>query len=482
MIEQIYATSFIFGFMANALFLRQFLQLPHYAPKLDKLFCGVCYLPVLLYLLPLTISQYESSILGVGIAVTATGAAISALRFFQGYSPAKFALASYVIVFVPVTLSLLLPESISREYTDADFYNFSMMLQMIVIACGLRSSIDTLNKQLSQEISTRSKREDQLTEAQHIARYGDWSWNIGTQKFTISESALAILPATDREEVVDFHSIMRFAALDQRRAVKDALQKAIEDKQRFHQEFSLLFDDGITRHFSSNAEFQLNDNGKASDLLIGTIHDITDKKNADLAFTENQQRWRDLADATFEAILIYHDHIIIDANHACKALLGYGPDELIGTQGESFIDIDALTPFLDVSSDQQPETQELILQQKHRPEITVELRSRRGKFGDQQVNIVAIRDISERKRYEQQLRQLGYYDSLTGLANRSLFQQRVQHAIQRAQRSLEKHALLFIDLDQFKNINDSLGHNVGDLLLKKVATRLKQRALSLIHI
>lgn len=81
-------------------------------------------------------------------------------------------------------------------------------------------------------------------------------------------------------------------------------------------------------------------------------------------------------------------------------------------------------------------------------------------------------DISERKRSEREIHRLAYYDSLTGLPNRVLFKDRVTHAIAHARRYKYHLALLFLDLDRFKIINDTLGHNVGDMLLKHVADRL----------
>jgi diguanylate cyclase (GGDEF)-like protein/PAS domain S-box-containing protein len=95
---------------------------------------------------------------------------------------------------------------------------------------------------------------------------------------------------------------------------------------------------------------------------------------------------------------------------------------------------------------------------------------------DDQVKALTIvgtaQDISERKRSEREIHRLAYYDSLTGLPNRVLFKDRVTQAIAHAKRYHYTLALLFLDLDRFKVINDTLGHNVGDLLLKQVADRL----------
>ena len=95
---------------------------------------------------------------------------------------------------------------------------------------------------------------------------------------------------------------------------------------------------------------------------------------------------------------------------------------------------------------------------------------------DDQLNALAIvgtaQDISERKRSEREIHRLAYFDSLTGLPNRVLFKDRVTQAIAHARRYQYNLALLFLDLDRFKVTNDTLGHHIGDLLLKHVADRL----------
>ena len=86
-----------------------------------------------------------------------------------------------------------------------------------------------------------------------------------------------------------------------------------------------------------------------------------------------------------------------------------------------------------------------------------------------------VHDITERKKMENELKRLAKFDNLTQIPNRQLFSEHLRYAIAQAKRHNNRLALLFIDLDKFKEINDNYGHNAGDLLLKAVATRIQQQ-------
>lgn len=94
---------------------------------------------------------------------------------------------------------------------------------------------------------------------------------------------------------------------------------------------------------------------------------------------------------------------------------------------------------------------------------------------DSQLKVVTISDISQQRSVEASLNKLAYYDALTGLPNRLLFEDRLHQGIFACKRQGSKLAVLFVDLDKFKEVNDSFGHHIGDLLLKEIATRLRSQ-------
>ena len=92
--------------------------------------------------------------------------------------------------------------------------------------------------------------------------------------------------------------------------------------------------------------------------------------------------------------------------------------------------------------------------------------------GKEKIILLAIEDITERKKYEEKIQQMAFHDSLTGLPNRKLFSDRLGIVLAQAKRNKKKVGIVMLDLDNFKDVNDTLGHDVGDILLKAVAERL----------
>ncbi len=96
-----------------------------------------------------------------------------------------------------------------------------------------------------------------------------------------------------------------------------------------------------------------------------------------------------------------------------------------------------------------------------------------GKDGNPKLMLGVVQDVTQLKLAEEEIRQLAYYDGLTGLANRMMFWERLGNAVARGERKKDNFAVLFLGLDRFKRINDTLGHHIGDLFLKHVAEILK---------
>lgn len=157
------------------------------------------------------------------------------------------------------------------------------------------------------------------------------------------------------------------------------------------------------------------------------------------------------------------------------------PDQLVGKTEFDLLDYDTASRIRDedLAVMQTRQNSVLELQRVMAPDseprwIEVYKAPVTDDFGAVLGTVGFIRDITERKLQQEEIRQLALYDPLTQLPNRRLFSERVNHAIALARRDQARLALVFVDLDRFKPVNDSLGHAVGDLLLRAVARRMQQ--------
>jgi diguanylate cyclase len=184
-------------------------------------------------------------------------------------------------------------------------------------------------------------------------------------------------------------------------------------------------------------------------------------------------RLRQFANATFEGIVIHQHGTIIDANLPFAQMLDHpDPGALAGRSVVEFVAPDSLDDARDRLRRHAREAGELVMQRADGSRLPVEVLSRVFDYDGTDTTLSAIRDLSERKRAEERIRQLAYHDALTGLPNRYLLSDRLTQAIELSARTGGQLAVLCLDLDRFKFVNDLFGHEAGDRLLVEVARRL----------
>lgn len=212
--------------------------------------------------------------------------------------------------------------------------------------------------------------------------------------------------------------------------------------------------------------------------VIVHVRDVTAQRASERAQRASDARFRAFFDyAGFAIHVLTFDGVIVEANPASRTLLGYDADELVGRQAST------LSPDEDVANSRELARE---LRAGLRDTLTIERRffHKDGHLvwgqltvslvfdGDGARMISMIQDISERKRMETQLVKQAFHDELTGLANRVLFRDRLHHALERRNRGDHLVAVILLDLDGFKRVNDSLGHAAGDELLKVIGRRI----------
>ncbi|HEY8172730.1 MAG TPA: EAL domain-containing protein [Dehalococcoidia bacterium] len=213
---------------------------------------------------------------------------------------------------------------------------------------------------------------------------------------------------------------------------------------------------------------------------VWSFRDITSERQAASALRQSEERFRSLVQNASDLITVVEpDTTIVYQSPASERVLGYRADELTGRKLSSFVhedDLARMVAFLREAMSAGTATTSLEARLCHRNGtwVYVEIVG-----SDQRRDLAVrglvmnIRDVSERKKLEEQLRFQAFHDPLTGLANRARFADRLEHSLVRGRRDGRQAAVLFMDLDDFKSINDGLGHAAGDHLLIEVTRRVQ---------
>ncbi|MBD8067861.1 sensor domain-containing diguanylate cyclase [Bacillus sp. PS06] len=196
---------------------------------------------------------------------------------------------------------------------------------------------------------------------------------------------------------------------------------------------------------------------------------------------EYEEKYRRILNNISDVILIFElkngePSNIIYVNNMAYVKLGYSAEALRSKTPLQLISEQKHTEFTNslehILKDEENNKLETIFITKNGEEIPFELHSTLYKEKGKNLVLTVARDITERKNYEVKLTEMAYYDKLTGLANRKMLEVLFKKSLKSVQRSKGQLAVFFIDLDGFKKVNDTLGHDAGDLLLKDVAARL----------
>ena len=340
---------------------------------------------------------------------------------------------------------------------------------------GLESRVAQRSLELDVANQALSKSEARLALALKASELGLWDWNLQTDE--VHHTQVKELFGLEPEYVTAMLSHLKPRLHPQdvpslKRALVEHLKGRTEDYQI---EYRVRHGDGHWVWIEDRGRVvERAENGRVLRML-GTRRDISASKGLEA----QRQLAATVFEAASEGIVIFNpDYELIAINQAFSRLTGYHIDDMLGRN------VVELPCSRDARRHYSSIRQALAQHGSWQGEL-VETR-KNGELYPQWLHLNAVRDsrghvshivgffadLSARRESEERMRYLTHYDELTGLANRSLFRERLREAHQRVRQGGRSLALLHINLDRFKLLNDSLGHEIADLLLQKMARRL----------
>jgi diguanylate cyclase (GGDEF)-like protein/PAS domain S-box-containing protein len=211
-------------------------------------------------------------------------------------------------------------------------------------------------------------------------------------------------------------------------------------------------------------------------VLLGAfvlVTDITKHRLAERAVRESEERLAKFMQASVEGIVFHRDGIVLDVNDRLCELAGCERDEMIGRRTTDFLAPEQAAKAQQILQHGTETAFESVGLRKDGERIPVECITRSIQRHGENLRLVIVRDIRERLAAQARIHHLAHHDALTGLPNRAAFVRQLEQLSASHRAGDAQSALLFIDLDHFKRVNDSLGHLAGDALLCTVTARIK---------
>jgi diguanylate cyclase (GGDEF)-like protein/PAS domain S-box-containing protein len=323
------------------------------------------------------------------------------------------------------------------------------------------------------EDSLKSK-EKSLIEAQRIGQMGNWEHDHAQNKLTWSAQTARIFEVEPMGLEYTYEDFINFVHPDDRIEVNQLYREAVRNRLPYAIDHRIVLPNGRIKFVRERCEIKYDKLGQAL-LSTGTVQDITERKLAEIELN--------IAAVAFEsrqAIIISDENLIVlRVNKAFSEATEYSAREAIGRHVSDLIGAtldQAIVSGPLEHSDLSPDVWEGEVKTKHRNghEVPVWLTISvvRNDTGVISHYVTTFLDITERKQALEKIHRLAFYDTLTNLPNRQFLLNRIQDAVGNETGSREFGALLLVNLDHFMTLNDTLGHDVGDQLLKAVAAAL----------
>ncbi len=202
------------------------------------------------------------------------------------------------------------------------------------------------------------------------------------------------------------------------------------------------------------------------------INDITEHWRIEQALRLSEERMRKFVQATEEGIFFHKDRRVTDVNGALLRMSGYTREEVVGRMTNDFVP-EVWHEKMRLQAESGSELPyESVMLHKDGHEFPIECVMKTMPFAGEEHRLIVVRDVTAHKQTQARIRFLALHDNLTELPNRNFLKERLENALAMARRHQSLLAVLFIDLDNFKTVNDSLGHHIGDDLLREVARRI----------